>query len=440
MAGDRPEDGERTPLLDMLRRLPPSKELLDFYHSKLEKFAEEEQTWIKRFQLSSKLSDRTRNLEKELSIQKKEVLALQKAVNDMQEALAQERKINTKICGENDRLRIQEMENRRKVIALLELAGKTDADITRVLDNEDKLGTGIFLQSSFVSQRVKSYIERAKKEPGKIHELIRASGTSRLEIISLEHQLVEQEKCHMNQISQLENERRLTSHDRDAERNQMERRINELSNHINSMHDNQEAMVTELTAAKSDLRKTERKWMSEKETLMRKLQFVQHYGSVALPSNVEGGFYTDARGEVRRSADQKAQRQIQKLNAEVSDQKNLTSDYRNKLLTLEREMESLRDQKAASTDVLKKRTKSMCEQVETLTERYENLDIRRKREAEGYQADIGALKQKLKHLEQQLLRATITKAKEHDYIRTIRAYDEELQKLRIKVKQQWQNT
>ena len=42
-------------------------------------------------------------------------------------------------------------------------------------------------------------------------------------------------------------------------------------------------------------------------------QFVQHYGSVALPSNVEGGFYTDARGEVRRSADQKAQRQIQKL-------------------------------------------------------------------------------------------------------------------------------
>ena len=54
------------------------------------------------------------------------------------------------------------MENRRKVTALLELAGKTDVDITRVLDNEDKLGTGIFLQSSFVSQRVKSYIERAK--------------------------------------------------------------------------------------------------------------------------------------------------------------------------------------------------------------------------------------------------------------------------------------
>jgi hypothetical protein len=54
------------------------------------------------------------------------------------------------------------VENRRKIIALLELAGKTDTDITRILNNEDKLGQGIFLQSSFVSQRVKNYIERAK--------------------------------------------------------------------------------------------------------------------------------------------------------------------------------------------------------------------------------------------------------------------------------------
>ena len=245
------------------------------------------------------------------------------------------------------------MENRRKVIALLELAGKTDVEITRVLDNEDKVGQGIVLQSSFVSQRVKNYIERAKKEPGKIHELIRASGTSRLEIISLENQLIEQEKCHLKQISQLENERRLGSRDRDAEREQLEHRINELSNHINSTQDSQQTLVEELMAAKSDQRKVERKWMSERECLLRKLQFVQHYGSVALPSNIEGGFYTDARGEVRRSADQKTQRQIQKLNAEIADQKNLTSDYRNQLLTIEREMESLRDQNVANKDVLK---------------------------------------------------------------------------------------
>ena len=53
----------------------------------------------------------------------------------------------------------------------------------------------------------------------------------------------------------------------------------------------------------------------------------------------------------------------------------------------------------------------MCEQVEIISERYESLETRRKREAEGYQADISTLKQKLKHLEQQLVRATIKKAK-----------------------------
>ena len=132
MAGSNPEDEDTTPLLDMLRRLPPSKELLEFYHSKLEKFADEEQAWLRRFQSSSKLSDRTRHLEKEVATQKREINALQKAVSDMRDALIQERKINTKLCGENDRLRIQEMENRRKIIALLELAGKTDNDIKRV--------------------------------------------------------------------------------------------------------------------------------------------------------------------------------------------------------------------------------------------------------------------------------------------------------------------
>ena len=53
----------------------------------------------------------------------------------------------------------------------------------------------------------------------------------------------------------------------------------------------------------------------------------------------------------------------------------------------------------------------MCEQVEIISQRYEGLETRRKREAEGYQADISTLKQKLKHLEQQLVRATINKAK-----------------------------
>ena len=53
----------------------------------------------------------------------------------------------------------------------------------------------------------------------------------------------------------------------------------------------------------------------------------------------------------------------------------------------------------------------MVDQVDSLRDRYENLEKRRKNEAEGYQADINLLKQKLRHVEQQLIRSAVTKTK-----------------------------
>ena len=53
----------------------------------------------------------------------------------------------------------------------------------------------------------------------------------------------------------------------------------------------------------------------------------------------------------------------------------------------------------------------MVDQVDSLRDRYENLEKRRKNETEGYQADINLLKQKLRHVEQQLIRSAVTKTK-----------------------------
>ncbi len=97
------------PLLSMLQRLPPSKELLDFYHKKLEQYVEEESRWLKRLASTKKAVDHSRKLEKEIFGQKREITALQKAVTDMREALAQERKINNKIFAENDKLRVRKI-------------------------------------------------------------------------------------------------------------------------------------------------------------------------------------------------------------------------------------------------------------------------------------------------------------------------------------------
>ncbi len=104
--------------------------------------------------------DQSSALEKEIFSQKREITALQKAVTDMREALSQERKINNKLYVENDKLRIRELEDRRKVVALLELAGKSDQEVTKLLDQADKrqdLGL-----DAFVPQRLQDYMDKAK--------------------------------------------------------------------------------------------------------------------------------------------------------------------------------------------------------------------------------------------------------------------------------------
>ena len=95
----------------------------------------------------------------------------------------------------------------------------------------------------------------------------------------------------------------------------------------------------------------------------------------------------------------------------MAEQKKVTEEYRGQLLAMDSEMTSLRDLANANKEVLKSRTKSMVDQVDVLKDRYENLEKRRKNEAEGYQATINLMKQKLRHVEQQLVRSAVTRTK-----------------------------
>lgn len=63
----------------------------------------------------------------------------------------------------------------------------------------------------------------------------------------------------------------------------------------------------------------------------------------------------------------------------------------------------------------------MVEQVEVLKERYEALEKRKRHEVSGYQSDIRILRQKVRQVEQQLIRASLAKAKGKEIILTIYA-------------------
>ena len=52
------------------------------------------------------------------------------------------------------------MEDRRKVVACLELCGKSDNDVTKMLDAADKRGD--LGMDAFVPQRIQDFIDKAK--------------------------------------------------------------------------------------------------------------------------------------------------------------------------------------------------------------------------------------------------------------------------------------
>ena len=86
---------------------------------------------------------------------------------------------------------------------------------------------------------------------------------------------------------------------------------------IQTLEGNHDATSKDLIEAKTDFRKTERHWMAEKEFLMRKVQFLQHYGSVVPPSIDGGGYFTENRSNVRKGGDLKAHRDLQKVNVSI---------------------------------------------------------------------------------------------------------------------------
>ena len=59
-----------------------------------------------------------------------EVNELQKALSDMQTFLFQERENVLRLYAENDRLKIQELDDRKKIQHLLSLTKPTDTEIT----------------------------------------------------------------------------------------------------------------------------------------------------------------------------------------------------------------------------------------------------------------------------------------------------------------------
>ncbi|CAN2391661.1 Coiled-coil domain-containing protein 77 [Pristimantis euphronides] len=118
------------PINERLAYLRPSRELLEYYRRKIAEFDEEHEDLAKRLEQYKATYEEQHKLQWEMRQREEEIAELQKALSDMQVYLFQEREHVLRLYSENDRLKIRELEDRKKIQQLLALVGAGGGEIT----------------------------------------------------------------------------------------------------------------------------------------------------------------------------------------------------------------------------------------------------------------------------------------------------------------------
>merc|ERR1711990_1331220 len=130
----------------------------------------------------------------------------------------------------------------------------------------------------------------------------------------------------------------------------------------------------ELGAARSSYRKAENTWCGERAVLVRKLQFLEKYGTLE-------GTHSEHRAQERRAGGtggggKQSQMKMERLEDEARERQKELDRTRQQLLRAKEEIDNEKIRAEAAASVLAKKTKAMQEQVAVLTERSEKLEVR----------------------------------------------------------------
>ncbi|KAF6339014.1 coiled-coil domain containing 77 [Rhinolophus ferrumequinum] len=127
---DSPESTPLPSIEDRLAILCPSQELLEYYQKKMAECEAENEDLLKKLELYREACEGQHKLQWDLQQREKEIAELQKALSDMQVCLFQEREHVLRLYSENDRLRIRELEDKKKIQTLLALVGTDTGEVT----------------------------------------------------------------------------------------------------------------------------------------------------------------------------------------------------------------------------------------------------------------------------------------------------------------------
>ncbi|XP_054844890.1 coiled-coil domain-containing protein 77 [Eublepharis macularius] len=462
-----PNQNDSTPLPSINERLAylrPSRELLEYYRKKIAQFDEEHEELVKRLEKYKATYDEQHKLQWEMRQREEEIAELQKALSDMQVYLFQEREHVLRLYAENDRLKIRELEDRKKIQHLLALVGTDNGEITyfhkepphkvtipqRLIKSRDPYGRNehTALKTGIKSSASKPAAKGGKSESAERHQ--RDNQTLLLQVEALQAQLEEQARLSKEQLEALLEDRRIRIEEAQVQHQRDQDKIKDLTEKYNKAQNLLYESTKDFLQLKFDARANEKSWMAEKDTLLRKLDkkknepkrsrvrwgsnrtrdcarsprdssqeewesspgqpsFTQKLGSYAEKTG-EAKHASQAEHEFRKahSADIKA------LQGQLIQEQRLADMYREQCVSLEEELAKIREEGDVGRELFKERSEKMGKRLQLMTQRYEALEKRRGMEVEGFRNDIRLLRQRLKDVEKQLFKVAMTVGPDQD--------------------------
>ncbi|XP_069619059.1 coiled-coil domain-containing protein 77 [Ranitomeya imitator] len=419
------------PINERLAYLRPSRELLEYYRRKIAEFDEEHEDLVTRLEQYKATYEEQHKLQWEMRQREEEISELQKALSDMQVYLFQEREHVLRLYSENDRLKIRELEDRKKIQQLLALVATSGGEITYF--HKEPPNKVTVPQRSI--QTGDPHERREQQRPGRIGAAakqgqIRSSRkndrtaaqekpddqTLLLQVEALQAQLEEQTRLSKEQVEALMDDRRIRMEEAQVQHQRDQAKIKETTEKLHKTQRLLYESTRDFLQLKFEGRANEKSWMAEKDQLLQELDRRQEQ----LVKGRDPDRDREQEMEIlrlshaERAARSSRTEEVKNLTEQLAQAHRLSDMYREQCVALEDELAKIREEGDVGREIFKERSDKVAKRLQLMTQRYEALEKRRNMEVEGFKTDIKLLRQRLRDVEKQLYKVTLNIGPDQD--------------------------
>uniref|UniRef100_A0AAY4B0T8 Coiled-coil domain-containing protein 77 n=1 Tax=Denticeps clupeoides TaxID=299321 RepID=A0AAY4B0T8_9TELE len=399
-------DSPLPPITERLAYLRPSRELLEFYRQKLAQFDEEHDDLVKLLEKYKSTAEDQHKLQLEVRQREGEIAELQKALSDMQAYLFQEREQALRLYAENDRLKIRELEDRKKIQHLLALVGPDAGEITyfhREPPHVVRHACGGYCQTNESHAIIgKDHILSCQFVP-------LSCNTADVQVEALQAQLEEQTRLSREQVESLMEDRRIHMEEARVQHQRDKDRVTAFTERLQHTQNLLYESTRDFLQLKFQSRANEKGWMAEKDRLLQQLDSCQERLRASRSGCDPPGISLP---RVLRKAASAAASESQQM--QLKQAHKLADMYREQCVGLETDLAQIREEGDVGREIFKERSDKIAKRLQLMTQRYEALEKRRAMEVEGFKTDIKNLRQKLKDVEKLLFKVAVNVGPDQD--------------------------